>query len=63
MCAGRCCLLLLHVSLLQLWQTTHSSLAPRVQLVPGDMFEASSIPGLPSSGIVAYVLRNILHDW
>jgi hypothetical protein len=49
--------------LLQLWQTTHSSLAPRARLVAGDMFDASSIPAPPSSGRVAYVLRNILHDW
>ncbi|WIA36480.1 hypothetical protein OEZ86_007780 [Tetradesmus obliquus] len=46
-----------------LWQTTHSGLAPRAQLVAGDMFDASTIPAPPSSGRVAYVLRNILHDW
>jgi hypothetical protein len=68
-CTSRVCLLLLHLVLLllllllQLWQTTHSSLAARVQLVSGDMFEALSIPGPPSSDSVAYVLRNILHDW
>jgi len=51
--------------ILQLWAGTHSSLAPRVQLIAGDMFDAASIPSHAENcqGKVAYTLRNIVHDW
>eukprot|EP00878_Enallax_costatus_P009061 GHUV01009473.1.p1 GENE.GHUV01009473.1~~GHUV01009473.1.p1 ORF type:complete len:426 (+),score=140.32 GHUV01009473.1:983-2260(+) len=51
----------------KLWahDTIYQPHAHRVQLVAGDVFDVSTIPPPPSSssGKVAYILRNILHDW
>jgi hypothetical protein len=48
----------------QIWEREHADLLPRVQLLPGDMFDAATVPAPPAeSSSTAYVLRNILHDW
>lgn len=49
---------------LQFWSSSHNGLLDRVRLVPGDMFEAETIPSPPAdSNSTAYALRNILHNW
>lgn len=48
----------------KLWSSSYPHLLPRVELVPGDMFDAATVPSPPAdSSCTAYVLRNILHDW
>lgn len=41
----------------------HPTLAPRLTFVAGDMFDTRTVPSPPADGRVAYVLRNILHNW
>lgn len=67
LCAIATCHFIVLLLLLQLWAfgQRYSSMAPRVELVAGDMFDPDSVPAPPagSSGQVAYILRNVLHDW
>lgn len=43
--------------------TAHPALAGRLSFAAGDMFDAATVPAPPADGRVAYVLRNILHNW
>lgn len=40
----------------ELWQQQHGAVAPRAQLVAGDMFES-----VPPADV--YFLKHIIHDW
>ncbi|KIZ07130.1 O-methyltransferase family protein [Monoraphidium neglectum] len=50
----------------QWWREQHAALLPRASFAAGDMFDPSTLPAGAAAGDgakVAYVLRNILHDW
>jgi hypothetical protein len=47
----------------QWWSANFPDLLARVQLVAGDMFNPDTLPKTPKGFKVAFVLKQILHDW